>query len=43
VARERLHHLCTLGFDDVVLVVRRHDAPYLTDLRELTDSARAGS
>ena len=40
VARERLHRLCELGFDDVVLVVRRHDAAYLHDLRELTDSAR---
>jgi alkanesulfonate monooxygenase SsuD/methylene tetrahydromethanopterin reductase-like flavin-dependent oxidoreductase (luciferase family) len=40
VARERLHHLCTLGFDDIVLVVRRHDASYLTELRALADSAR---
>jgi alkanesulfonate monooxygenase SsuD/methylene tetrahydromethanopterin reductase-like flavin-dependent oxidoreductase (luciferase family) len=40
VARERLHHLCELGFDDVVLVVRRHDADYLKDLRNLTVSAR---
>ncbi|HXD98304.1 MAG TPA: LLM class flavin-dependent oxidoreductase [Candidatus Acidoferrum sp.] len=40
VARERLHHLCGLGFDDVVLVVRRHDAAYLKELRDLTDSAR---
>jgi alkanesulfonate monooxygenase SsuD/methylene tetrahydromethanopterin reductase-like flavin-dependent oxidoreductase (luciferase family) len=36
VARDRLHHLCELGFDDIVLVVRRHDAPYLQQLRELT-------
>jgi alkanesulfonate monooxygenase SsuD/methylene tetrahydromethanopterin reductase-like flavin-dependent oxidoreductase (luciferase family) len=40
VARERLHHLRELGFDDVVLVVRRHDAAYLHDLGELADSAR---
>jgi alkanesulfonate monooxygenase SsuD/methylene tetrahydromethanopterin reductase-like flavin-dependent oxidoreductase (luciferase family) len=40
VARERLHHLCELGFDDVVLVVRRHDAAYLRDLRNLSVSAR---
>jgi alkanesulfonate monooxygenase SsuD/methylene tetrahydromethanopterin reductase-like flavin-dependent oxidoreductase (luciferase family) len=40
VARERLHHLCELGFDDVVLVVRRHDAAYLKDLRNLAVSAR---
>jgi len=39
-ARKRLHVLCELGFDDVVLVVRRHDAAYLHDLRELADSAR---
>jgi alkanesulfonate monooxygenase SsuD/methylene tetrahydromethanopterin reductase-like flavin-dependent oxidoreductase (luciferase family) len=40
VARDRLHHLVQLGFDDVVLVVRRHDAGYLHELRALTDSAR---
>ncbi len=40
VARERLHHLCELGFDDVVLIVRRHDAAYLEDLRALAVSAR---
>jgi alkanesulfonate monooxygenase SsuD/methylene tetrahydromethanopterin reductase-like flavin-dependent oxidoreductase (luciferase family) len=40
VARERLHHLGQLGFDDVVLVVRRHDAAYLKDLRDLATSAR---
>jgi alkanesulfonate monooxygenase SsuD/methylene tetrahydromethanopterin reductase-like flavin-dependent oxidoreductase (luciferase family) len=40
VAHERLHHLCALGFDDVVLVVRRHDAPYLEELRQLALSAR---
>jgi alkanesulfonate monooxygenase SsuD/methylene tetrahydromethanopterin reductase-like flavin-dependent oxidoreductase (luciferase family) len=40
VARERLRHLCALGFDDVVLVVRRHDAAYLRDLRNLTVTAR---
>ena len=40
VARERLHHLGQLGFDDVVLVVRRHDAAYLTDVRDLATSTR---
>jgi alkanesulfonate monooxygenase SsuD/methylene tetrahydromethanopterin reductase-like flavin-dependent oxidoreductase (luciferase family) len=40
IARERLHHLCELGFDDVVLVVRRHDSAYLKDLRNLAVSAR---
>jgi alkanesulfonate monooxygenase SsuD/methylene tetrahydromethanopterin reductase-like flavin-dependent oxidoreductase (luciferase family) len=39
VARERLHHLCALGFDDIVMVVRRHDAPYLQQLRELAVGA----
>ena len=36
VARARVQRLSELGFDDVVLVVRRHDAAYLKDLRELT-------
>jgi alkanesulfonate monooxygenase SsuD/methylene tetrahydromethanopterin reductase-like flavin-dependent oxidoreductase (luciferase family) len=40
VARERLHHLCELGFDDVVLVVRRHDPASLKALRDLAASAR---
>ena len=40
VARERLHHLCELGFDDVVLVVRRHDAGHLKELHDLAVSAR---
>lgn len=40
IARERLHRLLTLGFDDVVLVTRRHDAEHLQELRELTISAR---
>jgi alkanesulfonate monooxygenase SsuD/methylene tetrahydromethanopterin reductase-like flavin-dependent oxidoreductase (luciferase family) len=40
VARERLHELCELGFDDVVLVVRRHDAAYLKALHDLAVSAR---
>jgi alkanesulfonate monooxygenase SsuD/methylene tetrahydromethanopterin reductase-like flavin-dependent oxidoreductase (luciferase family) len=35
VARERLHRLRELGFDDVVLVPRRHDAEHLQELREL--------
>jgi alkanesulfonate monooxygenase SsuD/methylene tetrahydromethanopterin reductase-like flavin-dependent oxidoreductase (luciferase family) len=40
VARERLHRLCELGFDDVVMVVRRHDAGFLKELRGLAVSAR---
>jgi alkanesulfonate monooxygenase SsuD/methylene tetrahydromethanopterin reductase-like flavin-dependent oxidoreductase (luciferase family) len=40
VARERLHRLGELGFDDVVLVVRRHDAEHLAHLHELAVSAR---
>jgi alkanesulfonate monooxygenase SsuD/methylene tetrahydromethanopterin reductase-like flavin-dependent oxidoreductase (luciferase family) len=40
VARERLQRLCALGFDDVVMVARRHDAGYLKALRELAVSAR---
>ena len=40
VARERLHHLLALGYDDIILVPPRHDAAYLQDLRELTLSAR---
>jgi hypothetical protein len=40
VARERLHRLCALGFDDVVMVVRRHDAEHLKQLRDLALGAR---
>jgi hypothetical protein len=40
VARERLHRLLALGYDDIVLVTRRHDAAHLQELRELTLSAR---
>jgi alkanesulfonate monooxygenase SsuD/methylene tetrahydromethanopterin reductase-like flavin-dependent oxidoreductase (luciferase family) len=40
IARERLHSLCALGYDDIVLVTRRHDAAYLKDLRDLALSAR---
>lgn len=36
VARARMQRLRELGFDDIVLVVRRHDAAYLKELRELT-------
>lgn len=35
VAGERLHRLRELGFDDVVLVPRRHDAEHLQELRTL--------
>jgi alkanesulfonate monooxygenase SsuD/methylene tetrahydromethanopterin reductase-like flavin-dependent oxidoreductase (luciferase family) len=38
-ARQRLHRLVALGFDDVVLVTRRHDAEHLQELRELTISS----
>jgi hypothetical protein len=31
-----MQRLRELGFDDIVLVVRRHDAAYLKELRELT-------
>jgi len=37
VARERLHRLRDLGFDDVVLVPRRHDAEHLQELRALVN------
>jgi alkanesulfonate monooxygenase SsuD/methylene tetrahydromethanopterin reductase-like flavin-dependent oxidoreductase (luciferase family) len=40
VARERVHRLLGLGFDDVVLVPRRHDAAALQELRELTLGSR---
>jgi alkanesulfonate monooxygenase SsuD/methylene tetrahydromethanopterin reductase-like flavin-dependent oxidoreductase (luciferase family) len=35
VARARLQRVCELGFDDVVLVARRHDAEHLRELRAL--------
>jgi alkanesulfonate monooxygenase SsuD/methylene tetrahydromethanopterin reductase-like flavin-dependent oxidoreductase (luciferase family) len=37
VARERLHRLRELGFDDVVMVPRRHDAEHLGELRALVN------
>jgi alkanesulfonate monooxygenase SsuD/methylene tetrahydromethanopterin reductase-like flavin-dependent oxidoreductase (luciferase family) len=40
VARERLRRLCALGYDDVVLVPRRHDAAHLDELHALALSAR---
>jgi hypothetical protein len=40
VARERLRRLCELGYDDVVLVARRHDAEHLRELHALAVSAR---
>jgi alkanesulfonate monooxygenase SsuD/methylene tetrahydromethanopterin reductase-like flavin-dependent oxidoreductase (luciferase family) len=39
-ARDRLHQLCRLGFDDVVMVVHRHDAAFLQELRDLAVAAR---
>jgi alkanesulfonate monooxygenase SsuD/methylene tetrahydromethanopterin reductase-like flavin-dependent oxidoreductase (luciferase family) len=38
-ARERLHRLRELGFDDVVLVPRRHDGDHLQELRALAEGA----
>jgi hypothetical protein len=35
VARARLQRVRELGFDDVVLVARRHDAEHLRELRAL--------
>lgn len=35
VARERLGRLRDLGFDDIVLVTRRHDADHLAEVRGL--------
>jgi hypothetical protein len=32
---ERIRHVKTLGFDDLVLVAARHDAPHLKELRAL--------
>ena len=40
VARERLHRLREWGFDDIVLAPGRHEAEYLHELRELTQSSR---
>jgi alkanesulfonate monooxygenase SsuD/methylene tetrahydromethanopterin reductase-like flavin-dependent oxidoreductase (luciferase family) len=39
-ARDRLHRLRELGFDEIVLVPRGHDAERLRALHELTDSSR---
>ncbi len=39
-ARARMQRLRELGFDDIALVVRRHDAAYLKVLRELTVASR---
>jgi alkanesulfonate monooxygenase SsuD/methylene tetrahydromethanopterin reductase-like flavin-dependent oxidoreductase (luciferase family) len=39
-ARERLQRLRELGFDEIVLVPRRHDVEYLQALHELTASSR---
>jgi alkanesulfonate monooxygenase SsuD/methylene tetrahydromethanopterin reductase-like flavin-dependent oxidoreductase (luciferase family) len=35
VARERLQYIADLGFDDIVLVPRRHDPEHLAELRAL--------
>ena len=37
--RDRLHRLRQLGFDDIVLVTRRHDAEHLRELRALVQSS----
>ncbi len=39
VVRERLHRLRKLGFDDVVMVPRRHDAAHLEELHALAVSS----
>jgi hypothetical protein len=39
-ARERLHRLRELGFDEIVLVPRGHDAEHLQALHELTANSR---
>jgi alkanesulfonate monooxygenase SsuD/methylene tetrahydromethanopterin reductase-like flavin-dependent oxidoreductase (luciferase family) len=39
-ARERLHRLRELGFDEIVLVPRGHDGEHLQALHELTASSR---
>jgi len=39
-ARARLHRLRELGFDDIVLVARNHDAAHLQELHELAVSSR---
>src|SRR6266508_4113060 len=40
VARDRLHRLRELGFDDIVLAPGRHEAEHLLELRELAQSSR---
>jgi len=40
VARDRLHRLRELGFDDIVLAPGRHEAEPLLELRELAQSSR---
>jgi alkanesulfonate monooxygenase SsuD/methylene tetrahydromethanopterin reductase-like flavin-dependent oxidoreductase (luciferase family) len=39
-ARERLHRLRELGFDDIVIVPRSHEVEHLQELRELIVSSR---
>src|SRR5213594_3981723 len=39
-ARERLHRLRDLGFDDIVIVPRSHEAEHLQELRALIVSSR---
>ena len=39
-ARERLHRLRELGFDDIVIVPRSHEAEHLQELRALIVSSR---
>lgn len=40
VGRERLHRLRELGFDEIVLVPRAHDAEHLQELREMIAGSR---
>jgi alkanesulfonate monooxygenase SsuD/methylene tetrahydromethanopterin reductase-like flavin-dependent oxidoreductase (luciferase family) len=35
VAQDRLKRIADLGYDDLVMVTRRHDAPHLAELRAL--------
>src|SRR5262247_1842234 len=39
-ARERLHRLRELGFDDIVIVPRSHEVAHLQELRALIESSR---
>jgi len=40
IARQRLHRLRGMGFDDIVLVPRRHDAEHLQEIQDLVAASR---